>query len=78
MSHDTGKPIFYMQDLTFTHLVVEKVSIPLSRQIGGLEYYAVYFVGSRKFLNKTCIFTCFDIKTTLLETKLVICMRHTF
>lgn len=49
VSHDTGKPIFYMQDLTFTHLVVEKVPIPLSRQIGGSDYYAVYFVGSRKF-----------------------------
>ncbi|ODM98388.1 Semaphorin-2A, partial [Orchesella cincta] len=48
VSHDTAKPIFYMQDLTFTHLVVEKVPIPLGRQIGVAEYYSVYFVGSHE------------------------------
>lgn len=46
VSHENGKPVFYMQDLTFTHLVVDKIPIPLSRQTG--DHYSVYFAGTSK------------------------------
>lgn len=61
VSHDTGKPIFYMQDLTFTHLVVEQVPIPLTRQNGDTDYYSIYFVGSRTLTS--LVFPIFGISS---------------
>ncbi|XP_021968718.1 semaphorin-2A isoform X2 [Folsomia candida] len=46
VAHENGKPAFYMQDLTFTHLVVDKIPIPLSRQVG--DHYTVYFAGTHE------------------------------
>jgi hypothetical protein len=49
VGHENGKPVFYLQDLTFTHLVVDKIPIPLSRQVG--DHYTVFFAGTRMWLN---------------------------
>lgn len=60
VSHENGKPVFYLQDITFTHLAVDKIPIPLSRQVG--DHYTVYFAGTREktfnfiinFFTATC------------------------
>jgi hypothetical protein len=48
VSHEHGKPAFYMQDLTFTHLVVDRIPIVVPRQSFG-DFYTVFFAGTRKF-----------------------------
>lgn len=46
VKHENGRPAFFLQDITFTHLVVDKVQIPLSRK--SQDYYTVFFAGTRK------------------------------
>ncbi|CAG7818868.1 unnamed protein product [Allacma fusca] len=46
VEHESGKPAFFMQDLTFTHLVVDKIQVPLSRQ--PQDSYTIYFAGTNE------------------------------
>jgi len=46
VGHDLGKPAFYIRDVTFTHVVVDIVPVPLSRQAG--DYYTVLNAGTSK------------------------------
>ncbi|KAF4526524.1 hypothetical protein B566_EDAN005891 [Ephemera danica] len=43
VAHENGKPVFYKRDLTFTHLVVDKVQV---RTYGNDQEYTVYYAGS--------------------------------
>ena len=49
VEHEGGKPAFYMQDLTFTHLVVDRVQVPLSRQ--PQDSYTIYYAGTSEFFQ---------------------------
>jgi hypothetical protein len=44
VGHENGKPAFYIRDVTFTHVVADKVPVPLSRQAG--DYYTVLYAGT--------------------------------
>jgi len=46
VGHEHGKPAFFIRDLTFTHLVVDSVPVPLARHFG--DTYRVYFAGTSK------------------------------